>query len=116
MFADVLVVFIVRAAIQLYRSSTARRWPTVKAKVMTAQEGSAVCVVVELSYKYRIDGELYTGTHNEPFFWPGSARSYLEQCATGNELVVRVKPGDPESSVVRERDLYFHAHGYRLDS
>ena len=116
MFADVIIVFTVRAVIQLFRSGRAKSWPTVKAKVTTANEGSGWCLTVELTYKYKIDGELYTGTHTEPFLWAGSAKYYLEQCHPGNEIVIRVKPGDLESSVVRDRDLYFQAHGYRLES
>jgi hypothetical protein len=115
-FADVLIIFIIRAVIQLFRSRKARSWPVARAEVTTAEEGSGGCLTAELTYKYKIDGELYTGTHTEPFLWAGSVKSYLEQCSPGGEIVIRVKPGTPESSVVRDRDLYFHAHGYRLDS
>jgi hypothetical protein len=118
LFADVLIVFIVRALIQIFRSQRARSWSVVKGKVTTAQKsgGGIGCTVVELTYKYRVNGELYTGSHTEPFLSAGSARSYLEQCEPGSKLIVRVRPGMPESSFVRDKDLYFHAHGYRLES
>ncbi len=118
MFGDVLIAFLVRALIQTVRSQLAKSWPIVKGGVTTAQErrGAFGCMVVDLTYKYRVEGELYTGMHAEPFLWVGSAKSYLEQCAPGSELIVRVKPGVPGASFVRDRDLYFHAHGYRLES
>ncbi len=118
MFGDVLIVFLVRALIQMVRSRRAKSWPVVAGKVTTAQRriGSIGCMVVDLTYQYRVDGELYTGTHAEPFLWAGSAKNYLEQCAPGSKLIVRVRPGVPAASFVRDRDLYFHAHGYRLES
>ena len=116
MFADVIIVFIVRVVIQFFRSRKAKSWPTAKAEVMTAEERSASCLTAELTYKYRINGELYTGTHAEAFLWAGSLKSYLEQCSPGSMIIVRVKPGEPGSSVVRDRDLYFLAHGYRFES
>jgi hypothetical protein len=83
---------------------------------MTAQEGPNGCLTVEITYKYRIDGELYTGTHTEPFLLDSSLKCFLEECSPGGEIIVRMRPGDPESSFVRDRDLYFRAHGYRLDT
>jgi len=77
-------------------------------------------MVVELAYEYLVDGELYTGSHTQPFLGAGSARSQLDQCQPGSGLIVRVRPRIPESSFVfvfvRDQDLYFHAHGFRLGS
>ena len=118
MFGDVLIVFLVRAMIQAVLSRRTKSWPIVKGEVTTAQEriGAIGCMVVELAYHYRIEAELYTAIHGEPFLWAGSGKSYLEQFAPGSELIVRVKPGMPGTSFVRDRDLYFHARGYRLES
>ena len=102
--------------IQLFRSYQAKSWPSVEAKVTSAQKGHGACTTVEITYKYRIDGELYTGAHTEPFLFASSADCYLEECSPGSQIVVRVKPGESELSVVRDRDVYLHAHGYRLDS
>ena len=117
MFADVLIVFLIRALIQIFRSQRARSWPVVKSEVTTAEKGAGGtgCMVGELTYQYRINGELYTGSHTEPFLSAGSAKSYLEQHAPGSQLIVRTRPEQPDSSFVRDRDLYFDAHGYRLE-
>jgi len=116
LFADVLIVFLVRTVVQLFRSHRARSWPSVKGEVTTSQKLRSACIVVELTYTYRVDGELYTGTLEEPFASIGSAESFLSHYGPGSEITVRVKPGNSECSFVRERDLYFAAHGYRLES
>ncbi len=69
MFADVLIVFLIRALIQFFRSHRAKSWPIVKGEVTTSQKGAGGfgCIVVVLTYTYRLDGELYTGSHTEPF-------------------------------------------------
>jgi len=116
LFADVIIVFIVRALIQFFRSRKARDWPTVKAEVMTAQQTRGGCLTAEITYKYRINGELYTGTHTEPFLSASSLSCYLEKCSPGSVVTVRLKPGEPDSTIVRERDVYLEAHGYRIES
>ncbi|HXJ90993.1 MAG TPA: hypothetical protein VMS18_29565 [Candidatus Binatia bacterium] len=113
LFADIIIVFIFRAVIQLLRSRGAKHWPSIEAEVMTVEESSGGCLSVELTYKYRMAGELYTGTHTEPFLWVHSVNTYLEPRRV---IIVRIKPGQPEFSVVRDRDLYSCAHGYRLES
>jgi hypothetical protein len=118
LFADVLIVFIVRISIQFFRSLRAKSWPVVKAKVTMAERsgGGFGCMVVELVYDYDFNGKYYSGNHSEPFLSAGAAKEYLEEHSTDTELLVRLDPGNPDFSVVRDRDLYFHAHGYRLDS
>lgn len=117
MFADILIVFVVRTLIQFVRSVRSKSWLIVKAKVASAEKsgGGFGCTVVKLVYKYKFDGKFHSGNHSEPFLSAGAARDYLERYSAGSELTVRVKPGDADSSVVRDRDLYFQAHGYRLD-
>jgi hypothetical protein len=59
---------------------------------------------VEIVYAYRFEGELYTGIHEEPFLLADSLTDYVERFAEGRSVVVRVKPGNPEVSVVCEGD------------
>jgi len=58
---------------------------------------------VEIVYSYRVEGELYTGLHEELAFM-GSDSEYMERFTKGRTFVVRVKPGEPEVSVVRDDD------------
>ena len=66
--------------------------------------------------KYRLDGELYTGSDANPFVQNSSAKDYLENYPSGTELPVRVKPGRPNVAVLLQKDLYLQAHGYKLES
>ena len=62
------------------------------------------CPSAEIVYSYRFDGELYTGIHEESFLLNDSLTDYVERFGEGRSLVVRVKPGKPEVSIVREGD------------
>jgi hypothetical protein len=59
---------------------------------------------VEIAYSFRFKGELYTGLHEEPFLLGDSVADYVERFAEGRSAVVRVKPGNPEVSVLCEDD------------
>jgi len=60
---------------------------------------------VEIVYSYRFESELYTGIHEELFLFGGHLlTAYVARFGKGNLLVVRVKPGEPEVSIVRGDD------------
>jgi hypothetical protein len=60
---------------------------------------------VEIVYSYRFESELYTGIHEELFLFGGhSLTAYVARFGKGNPLVVRVKPGEAEVSIVRGDD------------
>ncbi len=112
---DIYVEFIVRAIIRLFRAWGAASWPVIKAKVTSTnyRAGGIGCTV---AFKYRWDGELYTGSDAHPSISNTSAKDYLENYGTGTELPVRVKPDSPDVAVLRQKDLYLQAHGYRLET
>ncbi|MGO8797217.1 MAG: DUF3592 domain-containing protein [Candidatus Sulfotelmatobacter sp.] len=59
---------------------------------------------IELVYSYRFQGELYTGDHEQSFVLGRSLPDYVKRFGKGSRLAVRVKPEDPEVSVVRNED------------
>ena len=81
------------------------RWPTATATVTADPDRIAGFggSVVEIVYSYRFEGELYTGIHEEPVIG-GSDIEYIERFPKGRSFVVRVKPSEPEVSVVRDED------------
>lgn len=115
---DIYVEFLFRVILRFFKARGSTSWPVVKAKVTSTgcRPGGFGCAVADVAYKYRADGELYTGTDANPFVYTSSARAYLEDHRPGSELLVRVKPGTPCDSVVRQDDLYRQAHGYRLQT
>jgi hypothetical protein len=100
------IVYAFNATVQWVRVRGSGQWPFAKATVSAPPTSSSglSCPRVEIVYSYRFKGELYTGIHQESFFLTGSSTDYVERFGEGRSLVVRVKPGNPEMSVVCEDD------------
>jgi hypothetical protein len=79
-----------------------RKWPRVEA-IVTAKPTAFTRYAVEVPYTYRVEGELYTGLHQEPSFG-GVGAAFMRRFAEGRRFIVRVNPGDPEVSVMRDGD------------
>lgn len=81
-------------------------WPLASGTVTATPTSSEElgCPTVEIVYSYRVKGELYTGLHEEPFVSTDALTDYVERLGRGKSIVVRVKPDNPEVSVVCERD------------
>ena len=62
------------------------------------------CAVAEVTYVYNYGGEPFTGLHREPCILSGSAEEYVARFPTGGNVVVRVKPGETDVSIVRDDD------------
>src|ERR1700730_13778359 len=99
-----LFASVVRSAWNWLNGFGSGKWPSVTATI-TAEPmridrfgGNTV----EIVYAYRFEGELYTGLHEEPCFF--SESDYMERFPKGRSFMVRVKPGEPEISVVRDED------------
>jgi len=60
--------------------------------------------VVEFVYAYHIEGGFYGGVDKKPFCFKSSAQNYASRFVKGDTLIVRVKPGEPEVSVVLDED------------
>src|SRR5579864_7632011 len=113
---DVYVEYLFRVMVRFLKRWNARSWKVVTAKVTaTGYRSGFGCAVADLSYKYKFDGRAYTGTNSVPFIYDRSAKEYIEHYAPKSQIIIRVKPGDPGLSVVREGDLYRVEHGFRLE-
>jgi hypothetical protein len=112
-FIDALFEYLLKAIMYAF-NATARwlracgssRWPLANATVTAPPISSPRfgCPRVEIVYSYRFKGELYTGIHEESFLLTDSLTDHIERFGEGRSLVVRVKPGDPEVSIVCESD------------
>jgi len=100
------VVYALRAIMRRLRVWGSGQWALANATVTAPPASSSGfgCPRVEIVYSYRFKGELYTGIHEEPFLLAGSLTDYVERFAEGRTIVVRVKPGNPEVSLVCEDD------------
>lgn len=99
-----LVIYLCRLIAASVHSWRSMRWPRVEATITESPESQdgIFSKQVEFAYSYRIDGELYTGLHEQPLFLSDS--DYAKRFVKGRRFVVRVKPGAPEVSMVWDRD------------
>jgi hypothetical protein len=111
LFAGLIVGGLIRLVISALRTLPiwlkgvgTGNWPSVEAVVTE----DAIFVrgtltnTIEFPYSYRVGLELYTGLHEEPCFL--SDPQYMARFPKGRKFVVRVKPGAPECSIMRDKD------------
>jgi uncharacterized protein DUF3592 len=100
------IAYALNATMHSVRVGASLQWPLAIATVTAPPTSSSGfgCPSVEIIYSYRLDGELYTGIHEEPFLLARSVSEYLERFGEGRNIVVRVKPDNPEVSIVCEGD------------
>ena len=109
-FADVFVGYFItlfRIISRLVRARRSEGWPKIAATVSGASCQTSSYMprpVAEIVYTYRFEDGFYGGVDEKPFFFESSAQEYAQQFARGDPLVVRVKPGSPEVSIVPDRD------------
>lgn len=99
---DILVVFLIRTLANGFRHLRSAKWPTIKAKVFAAcAEGSGGfgCAIAIVSYDYRVEGENYSGSYEEPCMSRSSAEDVARCYPKGKEITVRYHPHDPSRSV-----------------
>lgn len=104
-FLAAVLTYGFRRVVEWIKSLGSRRWVEAEATV-TADPEHLVrfgCDRVEFPYTYRVNGELFIGLHEEPIFgW--AETEYMERFVKGRRFLVRVKPGQPEVSVLRDDD------------
>ena len=104
-FLGSILPCVLKSAGNWLRALGSGKWPTVDAMVTRdpTRLNRSGCSAVEIVYSYQLDGELYTGSHEEPF-WDGSESAYIKRFPKGRGLVARVNPDEPKVSVMRDRD------------
>jgi hypothetical protein len=58
------------------------------------------CPVVELIYLYDVNDKALAGMESVPFLLEGSAEDYVERNPRDSSLTIRMKPGQPEVSIM----------------
>jgi hypothetical protein len=103
---DIFIVYLFRVLIRAWRRLGTSEWELRKATVASVSCPPIAwgCPIVEVVYLYKIDEMTYSGSANIPFIWRSSANEYARKHPQESILEVRVKPGDPEISVMRAED------------
>jgi hypothetical protein len=105
-YVDILVGYLIRIVILMIKARGSKAWPVEKGTVTGSRCDPAVYggPVAEITYTYTHKGEYFSGMHREPFILRDSAEEYVTRFPAGGDLIVRIKPGEPEVSIVRDRD------------
>ena len=100
-----LAIFLFQVSRHWLSVIRSQKWPRAEATVTADPAGFRAFAryTVEVPYTYRFQGELYTGLHQEPSFG-GVGAAFMRRFAEGKHFIVRVKPGEPGISVMREGD------------
>ena len=99
------ILYLFRTAILSVKALGIHDWVCVEATVTDQPTRTSwLCPGVEFAYSYRVEGELYTGVHKQPFFSDESSAEFAERFSGGRKLLVRVNPKSPEASMMRNKD------------
>jgi hypothetical protein len=98
---EAYVEYIIRVVVRAANLIRSRRWPIVKATVLSADclEPGWGCTVATLYYEYVVNGDKYGDTFEKPFVVHESGAEYAALFAKGIGLNIHVKPGEPAKSV-----------------
>lgn len=110
-FLDVFIEYLFRVIARFVRARGSAAWIVCKATVMDSMCPPKIlgCSLAEVTYKYTVDGELYEGMDQVPFWGSGSAERHVAWFPAGSEIVVRVNPADHKISIVRDSDQSYEA-------
>jgi hypothetical protein len=106
-FADSYLIYALKILTHWVKFHGSRNWKTTEGTVTAKPINSSAawgCRTVEIPYAYRVNGELYTGLHEEPFLLSDSLTKHAKRFREGSKFVIRVKPDRSEVSTVREDD------------
>ena len=105
-FADLYIALFIRFVARLVRNHKSRNWPTVAATISStdSERIGFGCPCSQVNPTYSVAGETYTGFHVRGFIFRDSAEEYGNGFMNRGRAVVRIKPGNPECSVLRDDD------------
>jgi hypothetical protein len=104
-FLDIIIGYLIRSSIRLFRLSKTANWPVERGTVTSAAcSGSYGGPVSEITYTYMHAGEYYSGIHQQPFLSQNSAENYVAKFQPGSMIAVRINPKAPESSFIANED------------
>jgi hypothetical protein len=100
-FADIFVEYLFRVFVRAVRLLRSRGWPVVVGSVLSADcpRSSYGCTVASVYYEYPVADEKCGAAYEKPFISHDSGVEFAAQFVKGMDFKVRVKPGDPSTSV-----------------
>lgn len=105
-FLDIVAEYLYRLVVSFFKIRHARRWPLATAEITDSNcpPVGYGCPVAEVYYKYVVEGETYTATHEKGFLFRSSGEHYTRLLAPGKQIVIRIEPNHPSVSFVLDTD------------
>ena len=102
LFIGPLLTYLTWAVTRSFRISKSATWQEAKAKVSRVifKDERFYGHVAEIHYEYSMNERQYSGVHKERFLRRDPGRRYAKQFTTRTELEIRVKPNEPQDSIV----------------
>jgi hypothetical protein len=96
-FLDIAAEYLYRVVVSRFKIRQVRRWPVATGEIMDSDcpPVGYGCPVAEVHYKYVVDGETYTATHEKGFLFRSSGEHYTRLLAAGKQIVIRIEPDHP---------------------
>jgi hypothetical protein len=102
---SVLVGYVVRMATRPFKAWRSDQWPRENATVYSSNTSDLFPGgLAEIIYSYSHKGKYFSGTHTKQFLSSFEADRYSAGFPKGSQFVVRVNPGHPKTSIVRDDD------------
>ena len=104
---DVVIAYLIKSALRFYRFWGSRNWKSVPAKIDSSRlDGSFVwnCYEADVAYTYKFEGQTFSAIDSKPYFIQNSAKLRVERYRAGETATIRVNPGQPQKSVLRQAD------------
>src|SRR5262245_15432549 len=103
--ADIVYGYLIRTVIHLFKSRGSHQWPKENGTVLVSSTSNGYGgAVAEIIYSYTYQGRYCSGRHERPFMSSDSAKRYAAGFPKTSHIVVRIKPGEPTTSIVRDDD------------
>jgi hypothetical protein len=105
-YLDIIVGYIVRITMRTIKGRGSGRWPLQRAKSTgsNCEYSPYGGQVAEVTYTWNRGENYFSGAHKEPFLLHRSAVEYAARFPMGGDLIIRVKPSNPEVSIIRDGD------------
>ena len=103
--AQFIVDYLARIASKLIKERGSDQWPRENATVYSSKTADLFPGgLAEITYSYSHKGQYFSGIHQQRFHSYFEADRYVGGFGKGSEIVVRVKPTHPKTSVLRNED------------
>jgi hypothetical protein len=103
---DYYVVFLIKLLIRVIKMRGSSKWPVTIATVTDTNPfyGGKGYPTAEVAYSYEADGNSLEGQNTKPFVALDSAERYVTHFPLQSQIKIRVKPGSPSTTVIRNQD------------